>query len=280
MAIKIITDSTSDILKDEAEKLDIEVLPLHVFFDQDEFIPEITITNEEFYEKLKTVKHLPTTAQVNPERFYNAFKTYTDNGDEIIGLFISSELSGTYQSAIMAKERCESPNIHIIDTKAVTLTLKLMVVTAVKLRDKGVTAAEIIDQLSNITGKIRLFAVIDTLKYLRMGGRLNAATAFVGEMLGIKPIMSVEEGKISSKGKARGFPGAIKEIANMIPKAPIDFSFPIILGQVNNEELFTEFKEFMQNHFNITEFVKSVIGPVVGTHTGPNCVGLAYVEKI
>ena len=203
--IRIVTDSTSDLSRERREELNIESLPLSVHFGEETFRDGVDITNREFYERLAQVETLPTTAQVNPEEFAALFRKYLDQGDEVVGIFISGAMSGTCQSAAIARDMVDGEaHIFIVDSHTVTFALGLLVETAVLLRDQGLSAREIAARIEELSGRTRLLAVVDTLKYLKMGGRIRAATAVVGGLLGISPIITIENGLVESIGKARG----------------------------------------------------------------------------
>ena len=196
--IELITDSTSDISPALAEQLGVRVLPLVVNFGEESFLDGVGISNGEFYERLRNVETLPTTSQINPEAFAAVFQEVIDRGNQAVGVFVSSELSGTFQSAMIAKDMVDGDAIHLVDSRGVAISLRLLIHEAMDLRERGCSAQEIQQELERLRDKIRLFAVVDTLKYLKMGGRISAATAVVGGVLGISPIVAVEGGKVLS----------------------------------------------------------------------------------
>ena len=278
MGIKIITDSTSDIDMSRQEELGIEILPLAVSFGEEEFIDGVTITNDEFYEKLRICEKLPTTTQVNPERFVSAFEKYKKTGDTVIAILVSSKLSGTYQSAMIAKNMCEADNVYIIDSKKVTLALAAIVFEAVRLRDKGLSAEEIYEGTLKAVEKLEFYAMVDTLKYLKMGGRLSASAAAVGTMLNIKPIIAIKDGEIVVASRTRGKKAAFDFMASkIIEKKPDKNS--LVFGSSNNPELRREFIEFIKGTADFEKHEEINLGSVVGTHGGPNCIGFAYLPE-
>ena len=279
MAIKIVTDSTSDISKELKEKLDIDIVPLSVIFGDKKYTEGIDLTNEQFYDMLSKAKDLPTTSQVNPDGFFDLFKGYTDAGHDVIGIFISSKLSGTCQSAVIAKEMVGSDKIHIVDSNSATFGLSLLVFEAVKLRDEGISAQKISTHLDDLKSKIKFLAVVDTLKYLRMGGRLSSSAAVLGGMLHVKPLVSIINGEVKAVGKERGQKAAFANILETLKKEPPDNSYTISFGHSNAPELMQSFIDFLSAEVSLEPMQKGDIGCVIGTHAGPGCVGLAYIPK-
>ncbi len=279
MAIKIITDSTSDIPLERQEELGIEIVPLSVRFGSEEYIDGVTLTKPQFYQKLAECTELPTTAQVNPDRFTEIFKKYLDQGDEIIGMFLSSKLSGTCQSAAIAKDMLGSEKIHIIDSRNVTFGLALLVYEAVKMRDSGLSAQEICDGVDSLIKKLRFYIVLDTLKYLKMGGRLSGSSAFLGTVLHIKPIVSVVDGAVVVLEKKKGQKAAMEWIMQNVEREMPDLKHKVVFGG----SVAPQFCAMMQDALNArvqgaeSELVE--MGAVVGTHGGPGCAGLTYIAK-
>jgi DegV family protein with EDD domain len=279
LAIRIITDSTSDIdLKDQAS-LGIDIVSLSVIFDDKKFTDGVDLKKDQFYEMLSKAEHLPTTSQVNPDGFNDLFKGYIDAGDEIIGIFISSKLSGTYQSAVIVQQALASESIYIVDSKSATFGLALLVYEAIKQRDKGVSAKEIYNCLMQLRDKIEFYAVVDTLKYLKMGGRLSSSAAILGGMLNIKPLVSIIDGEVKSPGKARGQSAAFASISEKIKERKPDKHYPIVSGHSNDPKLMDAFNAYLDRSVGIKPDHICEIGCVIGTHAGPGCVGLAYITE-
>ena len=208
--IRIITDSASDITIEEAKELGVEVVPLHVIFGNDVFMDGVDISHDEFYKRLEECDELPKTSQTNPGGFVEVFEKYIKQGDEIVGIFISSKLSGTYQSSIIASDMIEDGKIHIIDSLNASMGLAVLVREAVKMRDKGKSVDEIKVEIENLIPRVKLIAAVDTLKYLKKGGRLSATSAIVGGVLGITPVISVVDGSVEVLAKTRGHKKSIK----------------------------------------------------------------------
>ncbi len=278
MAIRIITDSTSDIPFEQQASLGIEIVPLSVRFGSEEYIDGVTLSKPQFFQKLAECEELPTTAQVNPEKFAQIFRKYGED-DEIIGIFISGELSGTFQSSVIAKGIVNSEKIHLIDSRTVTFGLALLVYEAVRMRDAGHSAAEICEAIQSLTGRLKFYAVVDTLKYLKMGGRLSASSALLGTMLRIKPIISLQDGKVEAVDKKQGLKAAVQAIAQKVKAERPDPSYQIVLGDSNAPSLTAMFKEALAGDIDIAGSASVELGAVVGTHAGPGCAGLAYIMR-
>ncbi len=276
--IRIVTDSSSDLSIARCKELGIDMLPLRVHFGEECFKDKYEIENKDFYERLSKVDKLPTTSQVSPADFEDLFRPYIEAGDDVIGLFISSKMSGTYQAAVLAKESLGSDHIYLIDTLTVTMALALLVEEAVKLRDKGFQAAEIIERMASIIPRTQLYAVVEDLKYLKMGGRLSSTSAFFASVLGICPVITIKDGLVESVGKARGRKGAFKLIENLIKKAEISCDYGITLGN-NAPESLKAFEEQFHETLKRRDVTICDIGSVVGTHIGPGACGLAYIRR-
>lgn len=277
--VKIVTDSSCDISLERCAELGVELLPITVNFGEESYRANLDITNEEFYEKLATVQELPKTAQITPAQFEKIFQLYKESGDDVVCLFISSKMSGTLQSARVAKNILDADNILLPDTLNVTFALGLLVEEAVKMRDAGMTGAEIVAKIEELIPRIRLFAMIEDLKYLKMGGRLSATSALVASILGICPIITLKDGLVEVVGKARGKKAAFAAIRKCVEKEPISADYCVTLGHANVPENCKAFEGYMEDLLKKREIHVFSIGSIVGTHTGPGAVGLAYIKK-
>jgi len=277
MAVRIITDSTCDIAREDREQMNITVIPLTVNFPDASYLDGVDITNEEFFGKLDTVKALPTTSSVAPQAFIDAFQEGLNAGDDIVGIFISADISGTYQSACIAKDELESDNIYLVDSRNTTIALGLLVLEAARNRDDGLSAEQIAEHIKSLTPKVRLLAMVNTLKYLHKGGRLSLTSTVIGEVLGIKPITSVVNGKVAAIDKARGIPAAFKTILQKALDEIPDKRYGFIFADTCAPELLEKFVEYLKEPLQITEWFSSNIGSIVGTHVGRNAVAFAYV---
>lgn len=278
--IEIMTDSTSDITLAQAEAMGVRVLPLTVQFGEESFRDGLDISNSAFYERLRTAQTLPTTSQINPDVFVSAFQEALERGNQVVGIFVSSELSGTFQSAVIAKEMLGSDDIFVVDSRHVALSLCLLVAEAVRLREEGHAAGALTEKLMVLREKLRLYAVVDTLKYLKMGGRISSATAVVGGVLGITPIIALKDGKVEAAGKTRGRKAGVQWIREQAVAEELDFSRPLALGHTDCPEAAQAIAEGFGGLLEKFPAVSTrEIGAVVGTHAGPGAAGAAYFVK-
>lgn len=277
--VKILTDSSCDLSPARCAELGVEMLPITVNFGQESFRANLDISNDEFYQKLAAASELPKTAQIPPAFFEGIFREYKESGDDVVCLFISSQMSGTLQSARIAKNLVGAENIQLPDTLNVTFALGLLVEEAVKMRDRGLTAAQIASEVEALVPRVRLWALIDDLKYLKMGGRLSATSALVASILGICPIITLENGLVEVVGKARGKKAAFKFIQNLVEKEPISNDFSVTIGHAAVPKTRDDFIDFLSAELKKREIHKLDIGSIVGTHTGPGACGLAYIRK-
>ena len=277
--IRILTDSTCEISMESAKEMDVTVLPMTVHFGGESYVDGIELTPELFYQKLGESTELPTTTQINPSEFEEVFRAWTAAGDSVVGLFLSSDLSGTYQSAVIAANSVGSDNIFVIDSKTVTFGLGLLVLQAVRWRQEGLPAAALAARLEQEKERVTLLAVVDTLKYLKMGGRLSSAAAMVGGILGINPLITVTGGKVESIGKARGRKAAFDLLQKRINEVPPDRSAPMAYGHSNAPEALRECMDYFKETIPPQTAFIAHIGSVVGTHVGPGAVGVAYFRQ-
>ncbi len=280
MSIKIITDSTSDINLDLAKELDITIVPLRVIFDEQEYFDGVDITNEQFYDKLVVSKNLPTTSQPAPEQYIPYFEEAKAKGDSVIVITISSKLSGTYQSAVIAKDMAEYEDIHIVDSLTVTLGLQLLVRKAITLKNQGMSAEAIAVQLENTKTKVKLYALLESLEYLKKGGRLSGMSAFAGGLLNIKPIIEVRDGEVSLAARARGLSGGYSKLFELITQDKgINRNEEVCIGYSAKKDNMKAFINNYKETLNLHDFIESPIGSVVGTHTGPGVCGFAFFQN-
>ena len=227
MKTRIIVDSTADLLPEYKSR--VNVVPLMVRFDDEEFIDGVTIDHKTFYEKLVESDILPTTSQANPDAFMTEFEKVKEAGESAVVITLSSKFSGTYQSAMIAAEDYE--NIYVVDSTSVAIGTGILVELALKLLDEGLDAKEIAERLEEEKKNIVIVALVDTLEYLKKGGRISKTVAFAGTVLNIKPVLSVIDGEIDMLGKARGSKMGNNLLVQEIEKAGgVDFSKPVLLG--------------------------------------------------
>lgn len=279
MSIKIITDSSSDFLQSYADERDIQIAHMKVIIDGEEYIDGVTLSKKEFYEKMRNSKEVPKTSQVPPAQFTEMFEEALKTNDAVIGIFLSSHLSGTYQSAVMAKEAVGSDNVYVIDSQQATFALQMLVNIAADMRDEGLEAKEIVDKINEIKGKIRLYAMIDDLKNLKKGGRLSTAGLVIGTAFHIKPIITVIDGSVHIAEKVKGRKKAIEFMCQRYMDKCIDFTKPVYIANTDCVEVFNEFKQKFNELAGERKFVDAEVGTTIATHVGCGCIGFAQIEK-
>lgn len=279
MAVRIITDSTCDIPVAEGERLGIDIVPLKVLFGEREYVDGVDLSNQEFYSMLRSSDKLPSTVQVNPDGFAALFRRYVDAGDEVLGLFISAELSGTFQSARIAGEMISSDRIHLVDSRNVSFGLAVLVYEAIKRRDAGDGAGDIASHIGRLRERLTLYGAVNTLKYLKMGGRLSASSALIGGLLSIKPIVAIEDGKVVAAGKARGDTAAYQWMIERVKREEPDPEYEVIFAHSDAAESCAVFRNQLGKEYPLVSSREIRIGSVVGTHAGPGCVGISYIRR-
>lgn len=278
MSIRIITDSTSEISQKQAKELNIDVIPLTVNFGNETFIDGVDLSNKEFYQRLRVADKLPKTSLINSETFITRFNKFADQ-DEIIGIFISSDLSGSLQSAFVAKDSLPNKKIHLIDSRQVTFGLTALVLYAIRLRDEGKSVKEIIELVEEAKSRLVLIAVVDDLKYLRMGGRLSSASAFLGTIMRVKPLIRISEGKVLAVHKTLGLHRAFEWLVEQYKSADVDTSMPRLFGHSDAEDTLDIFQKFVNKRCDFPLENIYSIGATVGVHAGPGAVGFCFFIK-
>lgn len=277
--VRILTDSAADFSEELARQLNVEVLPLGVTFeDGTAYRDRVDLQPEEFYEKLAACEKLPKTSQPNLGDVLTAFESARDAGDEMVAIFISSQLSGTYQSACMAADTVEYPGIHVVDSLNAAMGQHLLVRLAVRLRDEGFSATQIAARLDREKYRVCQLAIVDSLKYLHKGGRLSGAVAIAGGLLGIKPVLSLDaRGKLGMVDKARGMPGAYVAIFKGIDRCGgIDEAWPVVVGYSGSPKGVGPFACYVTQNLHLQKPMVQAIGTVIGTHAGPGACGIAF----
>ena len=281
MSIKIIIDSASDYTVEEAKKDGLTVVPLSITFPDGEFFDGTELSREEFYKRLTTQDFFPKTSQVNPHAFKEVFSEELKSADELLVITLSSKLSGTYQSACIAAE--DFPGIFVVDSGTTTVGQGIIVELALSLSQKGLSAKEIADRLDREKEKITVVALVDTLEYLKKGGRISKTAAVAGTVLNIKPVICLNDGVIGVLGKARGSKQGNNLLVREIEKSGgIDFSRPVMLGYTGiSDALLLKYIEdskwLWQERLDRVRY--SQIGSVVGTHAGPGAVAVAFFKN-
>lgn len=279
MSVRIILDSTTDLPSDFRGRFPTVAMP--VFFGTEKFYDGINITHAEFYDKLKECAELPKTSQATPADFADIF-SILDEGDEAVVLTLSSKLSGTYQSAVIAAEDY-SDRIFVVDTRTVTIGAGVLAEYAFSLSESGMSARDIAEKITVERDKVRLIAMVDTLEYLHKGGRISAAVAVAGGILGFKPVICVENGEVKLLGKARGAKNGNNLLEAEIEKTGgVDFTRPVLLGYTGTDSTMLhryvdDFSKLWKEHRDSLNAAE--IGTVIGTHVGPGAIAAAFFTK-
>jgi len=279
MKTRIIVDSTADLMPEYKSR--VSVVPLTVHFGEEEYIDGVTIDHKTFYEKLIESDVLPTTSQANPDVFMKELEKAKEDGEAAVVITLASKFSGTYQSATIAAAEYE--NVYVVDSASAAMGSGILVELAFRLLDEGKSAKEIAEKLEEEKKKIVIVALVDTLEYLKKGGRISKAVAFAGGVLNIKPVLSVIDGEIGMLGKARGSKMGNNLLVQEIDKAGgIDFSKPVLLGYSGiSDALLQKYIEDSRHIWegNLDEVRYTTVGSVIGTHVGPGAVVVAFFKN-
>ena len=279
MQTKIIIDSTVDLIPELKART--TVVPLTVHFGEEEYIDGVTITHQQFYEKLVETDVLPRTSQASPVAFAKAYKEVAQSGCQAVVLTVSETFSGTYQSAMIAAQDYE--DVIVVDTGSVAIGAGILAEYALLLAQEGLDARTIALRLEEAKQKVRIVALVDTLEYLKKGGRISSAAAFAGGLLNLKPVLSVEHGEIKVLGKARGSRQGNNLLVSEIDKAGgVNFDMPVLLGYTGlSDALLQKYirdSEALWAHSK-TALSQTIIGSVIGTHVGPGAVAVAFFAR-
>jgi len=279
MSVKIIIDSTVDM--DPTIKKRFIVVPMSIYFDDIEYVDGVNIDHKQFYELLIESDVMPTTSQATPDAFDKAYAEVTAGGDEAVVITIASKLSGTYQSAVIAAAEY-SGKVFVVDSCSASIGSAVLAQYALELADDGKTAEEISEILNRKRDDVCLIALLDTLEYLKKGGRISGAAAIAGGLLSLKPVIAINDGEIVTLGKARGSKMGNNLLVKEIEKAGgVDFDMPVVLGYTGLSDFLLE-KYIADSehiwHGSGEKLQKTVIGSVIGTHAGPGAIAAAFFK--
>ena len=282
MRVTIITDSASDITQAEARRWGITVLPLKTRFGDTEYLDGVTMTHDQFYQRLVESDELPTTSQLSPFDYAEAFRRGAQDGAQVLCITLSSRLSGSYQSACIAAEELPG-RVTVVDSRNVCVGQRVLVELALQLARAGERAEAIAARLEQERSRVRVIALLDTLEYLRRGGRISAASAVAGTLLSIKPVVAVEDGAVVVLGKARGSKNGGNMLNSLVEKSGgIDFSRPLCLGYAGLsdallQKYIADSAPLYSGHPDPLPI--SCIGSTIGTHVGPGAIAAAFFAK-
>lgn len=275
--VKIVTDSTAYLPPDIAAKYDIHVIPLHVLFGKTSYTEGVDITNEEFYDKLKRSKSFPTTSQPSLAEFLGTYTELASAGCQVLSIHISGKLSSTVESAMSARKELPDSQIEVVDSLLTAMALGMVALSAGKAADDGQPLAKIKEHVEQLAKNVNIMFVVDTLEYLRKGGRIGGATALLGTMLNIKPILCIKHGRIEPLARVRSKPRALERLLELMEQripggSPVHAAIHHV--QALDEAMVLE--KQVRSRFNCRNVYFSEIGPVIGAHVGPGTVGVAF----
>lgn len=281
MPIQFVIDSASDILPEEAARMGITVLPLTVTFGETTYRDSVDLSHREFFEKLAACRDLPTTSQLPPADFADCFEQLTAAGQDVVVITVSSKLSGTYQSATIAA--ADYPGrVFVVDSLSAAIGQRILLLRGLELAEEGLSAGQIAERLDEEKARIRVMAVIDTLEYLKKGGRISAATALAGTVLSMKPAIEICEGTVSMAGKARGSRQGnllLRQLMDKYGGANLDEPYALVYSGLNDSHL----QKFIAEQSDLWPEQENLpihsLGCVIGTHVGPGAYGIAFFEK-
>lgn len=279
MCVRIIVDSSTNVSEKYREK--IQFVPLTVRFGDKEYLDGEELSKHQFYEMLVESDVLPTTSQATPAAFADCFEAIASAGDSAVVITLSSKLSGTYQSAVLATE--DYPNIYVVDSQSVAIGTGVLAQYAVELAQQGMGAEEIAQVLTQQREKVCVVALLDTLEYLKKGGRISKTVAFAGGVLNIKPVVTIQDGAVALIGKARGSRNGNNLLVEKIREAGgVDFERPVLLGYTGLssallEKYVDDSKALWADH--VDKLDGCLLCSVIGTHAGPGAVAVAFFRK-
>jgi len=277
--LRIVTDSASDITADQAKAMSVDIVSLEINFDDG---PCPQTTEEDFvlfYERLKTCENLPVTSRPSPQDYLEIYLDAKAKGDEVLVLTVSSGLSGTIETAVVAKEMAEYGDIHIVDTHQAILSQRILVEKAVQLRSEGKKAAEIADLIKKIRDDVVVCGVVGTLKYLQKGGRVPASMALLGQMMNIKPVIVLEDKILKQLGKARGYAAGMALLHKRMEADGWDPDEPILFGYTSDRQFGEQLMQKTCEKHNVKQSALYPVGGIIGTHCGTDCMAVAYLKK-
>ncbi|KJS10629.1 MAG: degV family protein [Peptococcaceae bacterium BRH_c8a] len=273
--VRIVTDSTADLPQDLVDKYDITVVPLKVFFGSVCFQDGIDLTKKEFFQRMASSKELPTTSQPTPAEFAEVYRPMMEEGAETVSIHISSLMSGTVQSAQLARTMLNYEGLEVIDSRAVSVVLGMVVLSAARAAQAGYSRSEVVALVHSIMANHKIYFMVDTLEYLQRGGRIGKAQAFLGTVLNVKPVCTIKEGVIYPQEKVRGRKKALGRMVQLLSEGFNDEIVFCFLTHGNDPEGLEYTRELVRDQLNCGEIIECQMGSVVGTHAGPGIQGVA-----
>ncbi|MGN1212833.1 MAG: DegV family protein [Christensenellales bacterium] len=279
--IKLLVDSASDIDLEESKKIGVELIPMEILIEDVSYYDGVNLSHKEFFEKLIESTKFPQTSQINEMRYTQKLEEMTKNGDTVIVICLSSKLSGTYNQAVKASKNFE--DVFVVDSMNACIGERILVQYATRLVLQGLSAKQIVDKLEEKKSKIKVLALLGTLKYLKKGGRISPLVAFAGTMLNIKPVVAIENGEVKLVGKALGSKNGNNLLNELIKKSSgIDFDMPYATGYSDFDTTLLDKYINDSKHLlgdRVDQTPKYMIGSTIGTHIGPGAIAVAFFEK-
>ena len=273
--VRIVTDSTADLTPEQQRAAGITVVPLNVHFGDEVFRDHVDLSTDEFFRRLKASPQLPRTSQPSVGAFEEAYRSLRQGGDEIVSVHLSSKVSGTYNSALMAAQSVGEGKIDVVDSLSTSMALGFIALEGAKLARAGRDRQAVADCLRGLVPKARVICVVDTLTYLERGGRIGKARALLGSLLNVKPILQLKDGEVVPLGRARGRPQALNRLVELLERDGKVRQLAIMHGaaQTDAEQL----RERVASSYPGVDIQLTEIGAVLGTHTGPGVIGFTYL---
>lgn len=277
--IRIVVDSSSDYQTEEIREKNLDLVRISITIGEKQYVDGVDLDRNQFYEILENSREFPKTAQPSPQQFLDIFLDAKEKGEEVVCITLSSALSGTYQSALLAKEMAEYDSVYIVDSRTATCNIKVLADYARELADAGKNAGEIAKQIESLKSRVKVVAALDTLEYLSRGGRLSRTAAALGDMAGLKPLITItENGEVAMLGKALGKNKAISHILRHLESLKIDSTFPVYSLYSYGTENCEKFEEKLEGR-GIHRTKRLQIGVTIGAHIGPEAFGIIFVEQ-
>lgn len=273
--VRIVTDSTADLTPEQQQAAGITVVPLNVHFGDQVFRDHVDLTTDEFFRRLKASSQLPRTSQPAVGVFEEAFRALLQNGDEIVSVHLSSKVSGTYNSALMAAKTVAEDVIEVVDSLSTSMALGFMALEGAKLARAGRDRKTVAERLRALVPKARVICVVDTLTYLERGGRIGKARALLGSLLNVKPILQLKDGEVVPLGRARGRPQALNRLVELLERDGRVSQLAIMHGAASADA--EKLRERVASNYPGLDILLTEIGAVLGTHTGPGVIGFTYL---
>ncbi|HHV79757.1 MAG TPA: DegV family protein [Firmicutes bacterium] len=281
MGIRIVTDSTCDLGPEAVDRLGVSVVPLKVHFGERTYTDGKELSPAEFYSMLQKSEVLPKTSQPSPTEFEKVYRELTRDGSSVISIHLSSKLSGTYQSGVMAKEMLPNADIEVIDSRLASLGMALIVRQAALMAQSGVCREEIVERTKLNALRCHTYFVVETLEYLFKNGRIGKAAHLMGSLLSLKPILALEEGVVVARDKVRGRAKALERVVDIaagdvVPGSKVQAA----ICHANAPEAAAALRERVARLYNVEFWLEGMIGSVIGSHVGPGTVGVILLESV